>query len=320
MKTTSQYRYEFDPSPAKYLCPKCRRKTLVLYIDRATNTLLPQEVGRCDRIAKCGYTFTPREYATRENITYNNYIKTASPAEPSKPANYIDDKTFFDSLENSTSTHLGQYMIATFGEDITTAVFNKYAIGKSYFDKGNANIFYRIDEHDRVRSGKIMSYDPSTGKRNKDINTWLHASIANYNFRNCFFGQHLVYQQPYKTIAIVESEKTAIIASIFLPEFIWIATGGVTGIKFQDKETIAILNDRKVIMYPDFGKADHNNKTPYDKWQTIAHDIRSKINVDITVSAILENKLDPMLRSDDIDIADVLMLKKEAVLFDKMML
>jgi hypothetical protein len=45
-------------------------------------------------------------------------------------------------------------------------------------------------------------------------------------FYQCLFGLHRItedYQK--KTIAIVESEKTAIVMSILLPHYIWLATG-----------------------------------------------------------------------------------------------
>lgn len=64
------------------------------------------------------------------------------------------------------------------------------------------------------------------------------------------FGLHLFNSDPPKAIAIVESEKTAVIASIAFPEFIWMATGGFANLK---SDIIKPLANRKVILFPDAG-------------------------------------------------------------------
>ncbi|MBQ8630032.1 MAG: hypothetical protein IJ421_11245, partial [Prevotella sp.] len=50
--------------------------------------------------------------------------------------------------------------------------------------------------------------------------------------------------------AIVESEKTAIIASLFFPDAIWLATGGLNNLQ-SDKTRC--LSGREVILFPDLG-------------------------------------------------------------------
>ena len=306
------FRFILDRSSQKYICPNCRKKTFVLYVDQETSKLLPSNVGRCDRQVNCAYSYTPKQYFAKNNMHYNPF--TSSPDHPNSkgknPVNYIDDFTYYQSTQNSLETNLGQYLISQFGKASTEYLFDTYPIGRSYFDNGKANIFYRIDEHDRVRSGKIMSYNPITGKRNKDINTWLHADMRNFNFKNCFFGQHLIYQQPYKPIAITESEKTAMICTLFIPEYLWVATGGITGIKFKDYTTISILENREIILFPDFGKRDANNRTPYDKWCSTAKDLKNMINCEISVSTFLEKTLPVHRRSEDVDLADVFLENK----------
>jgi hypothetical protein len=56
-----------------------------------------------------------------------------------------------------------------------------------------------------------------------------------------------------KPIALVESEKSAIIASIAFPEFIWMATGGLLNLKF---DLLKPLAHRRVILCPDAGCYD----------------------------------------------------------------
>ena len=59
------------------------------------------------------------------------------------------------------------------------------------------------------------------------------------------------------TIAIVESEKTAIIMSLFIPEYFWMATGSKQNLKLQLLEPIKKEN---IVVYPDKGEFEDWNK------------------------------------------------------------
>ena len=50
----------------RYTCPQCGRKhTFTRYIDTENNNqYLGERVGKCNRLDKCGYHYTPREYFT----------------------------------------------------------------------------------------------------------------------------------------------------------------------------------------------------------------------------------------------------------------
>lgn len=79
-----------------------------------------------------------------------------------------------------------------------------------------------------------MLYYPETGKRVKEPYnhiSWVHSLIPHkdFNLCQCFFGEHLINKDKTKPIALVESEKTALIASYYLPQFLWIASGGKNG-------------------------------------------------------------------------------------------
>jgi hypothetical protein len=52
-----------------------------------------------------------------------------------------------------------------------------------------------------------------------------------FNLSQCLFGR--ITEDYQKTIAIVESEKTAIVMSILLPHYIWLATGSKGNFKFE---------------------------------------------------------------------------------------
>ena len=88
-----------------------------------------------------------------------------------------------------------------------------------------------------------MLYDGCTGKRIKQPYnhiTWVHSLLKqqlkentskfldsdmlslfeNFNLKQCLFGEHLLPANPLMQVAIVESEKTAIIASMFFPQLL----------------------------------------------------------------------------------------------------
>ena len=54
-------------------------------------------------------------------------------------------------------------------------------------------------------------------------------------------------QHPNQTVALVESEKTAIICYAMMPQYLWLATGG----KSQFNSRLTVLKGRKIIAFPD---------------------------------------------------------------------
>ena len=99
-----------------------------------------------------------------------------------------------------------------------------------------------------------MLYNPNTGKRveePKNYFSWMHSylKLSNYKLDQCFFGEHLLKENK-KPVAIVESEKSAIVASFYLPEFIWLASGGL---QHLNQQKCNVLLARNVVLFPDLG-------------------------------------------------------------------
>ena len=135
------------------------------------------------------------------------------------------------SIKRFKNNNFINFIEKNFGYEKANDVIELYNIGdsKNWF---GATIFWQVDKNNVVRTGKIMLYNKKDGKRFKepyDHINWVHSKlkIPNANIDKCLFGEHLLNQFPDKTIAIVESEKTAVIASLYFPNFIWMATGGI---------------------------------------------------------------------------------------------
>lgn len=138
-----------------------------------------------------------------------------------------------------------------------------------------AIVFWYEDNRGLIRSGKIMQYDQQTGKRIKDpkpLITWAHKvlRLPGYNFEICLFGEHLLNKYPDRSVCIVESEKTAIIASIAYQNYIWLASGSLTNLTYK---RCKVLKGRNVTLYPDVG-AEERWKEKMEQLQQLMPDTK----------------------------------------------
>lgn len=149
------------------------------------------------------------------------------------PTSYIDENIMRSSQKCYEANNLFLFLSSQFGETATLSLMEKYHVGTSKHWTG-ATVFWQVDNQGKVRTGKVMLYNPETGKRVKEPYnhiSWVHSLIPHkdFNLCQCFFGEHLINAVKTKPIALVESEKTALIASYYLPQFVWIASGGKNG-------------------------------------------------------------------------------------------
>jgi hypothetical protein len=116
--------------------------------------------------------------------------------------------------------------------------------------------------------------------------------LADFQLSQCLFGEHLL-KGNYKTVAIVESEKTAIIAGCYLPDFIWLACGGCGNLSVKLCES---LIGRNVVLFPDAGK--------YKEWSEKAKALSSICTV--SVSSLIEKEASEAERKVGFDLGDYL--------------
>jgi hypothetical protein len=122
----------------------------------------------------------------------------------------------------------------------------------------------------------------------------LRLKTKDFRLKQCFFGEHLLLSDPFKTVAIAESEKTAVIASFFYPKYIWLAAGSLEGLS---RDKYSVLKDREVKLYPDVNG--------YDKWKQKAREMKLRLpTARFTVDDTLERTATAEERKQGIDIAD----------------
>jgi len=153
-----------------------------------------------------------------------------------------------------------QFMYSRFDKDLVRKTVENYHIGTA---KRNATLFWYYDIENRIRTAKRMLYRPDAHRDKNGFIFFIHKEMEkelqpDEEFRICFFGEHLLAAND-KIVAIVESEKSAVIASMFYPDYVWLASGGANGLT---KQKTAVLKDRKVLIVPDL---DNAGRKAYEK-------------------------------------------------------
>lgn len=279
-------KYTLDPSSKKYICPSCGKKTFVVIIDENGEVTDSERYGRCDREDKCGYFLRPEREESSSTVDYFNRkekpILSKYKFDPSIVNGYVG---------NYEKNNLFKFICTKFSPEQVKYIFEIYRVGVytgiSNFDWA---IFWQIDGNAWVRTAKLIKYNPD-GRRDKaHPPMWYHSlqsvKMDGYEHKQCLFGYHL--KGLGKPIAVVESEKTAIISSLFIPKYTWMATGG--------KSNFRLLRDLKgcdVTLFPDLGA--------FDLWKEKADEYG------INVSDYLERIATDDDRDNGYDLADFLM-------------
>lgn len=295
---------------SRYTCPYCKKKhQFTRYINRETNDFVANHVGRCNREVNCGYHYTPKEFfedypsyklknkTDRKIRVTPKKSTTIHPLAKHKMISLIPYRFFEKTLADYDKNNLVTFLINRLGNDLAGEVIGKYCLGSSKHWEG-ATIFWQIDSKGRIRTGKVMLYNPENGKRVKKpyphIN-WIHkiGNFQNFNLKQCLFGEHLLNQYPGKNIAIVESEKTALLASAYVPENIWLASGNLNNL---NEYTLKALKGKKILLYPDAGA--------FHIWKKKALQLNGL--AEFTVSDFIERRAARCQIEQGLDIADFL--------------
>lgn len=297
----------------RYTCPGCgRKKEFTRYIDTIGSFVFPEYVGKCNRVNNCAYHYTPSEFfrdnpealeelsETSDNVRTTTIPSKHIPLKP-KEISSINKSIMHASCSKQWYNHnnLFLFLISKMGTKETTKLFQEYNIGTSKKWNGAATVFWYVSIEGKIRTGKIMLYH-NNGHRVKEGYsriTWAHTEmkLENFNLELCFFGEHLLNLYPEKPVGIVESEKSAIICTAYIKDFVWIATGGKNGCL---NSRYYILHDRKICLFPD-SKA-------YDAWYRFHIKLKTE-NYSITISDLLEYKTNEEQWNAGIDIADILL-------------
>lgn len=261
MKT---YKWQLRKGSKKEICPNCGQKRFVPYV-LASDGVTPAgaEYGRCDREQSCGY----KRYPDGEKMV----VSIPQQVQTKEMLRYIGK------LDGVPTCEFFRWMQSVIGKTDAYVAMQDYKIDSI----DNCIIWWQIDRDGVVRTGKVMKYLANGHRDKSDIFpvTWAHKhrrlkdKFQGEELKQCLFGEHLLAKYPDKPVALVESEKTAVIMSRIYPETLWLATGGSQGIKSDDR--LAPLHGRKVLLIPDNGQY-WNWKRTADKYGWMITDALEK--------------------------------------------
>ena len=285
MEQNFKYQLErYSGQSTRHTCPKCNKKrNFARYVDFDGN-YVGDDIGRCNSEQSCGYHNPPNG----NTLTNGDFV-------------YIKPETTYlngsDIEREMYKDNLFKFLCSKFNVDEVKSVFNKYIVRSTDKKWKNSTVFYQRDIEGRYRTGKIISYNGSDGKRIKEPFSriyWMHNFVTKYKFEleQCLFGEHLLesFDSNKGDIYLVESEKTCLIASLQFKNDLFIATGGLSNL---NRKKLKVLDGYRVEALPDKGG--------YNLW-------KEKLEpLGITVNTVMEDSLES---NDGDDIADVILMQK----------
>ncbi|MBX3291051.1 MAG: hypothetical protein KF855_17205 [Acidobacteria bacterium] len=336
----TDYLFTLEKGSKKHICPQCGQKRFVRVVHSGTGEYLSETVGRCERVNSCSYQLTWAEHfrnnpdererwglsaagnaEKRQVSRFGQGRKNASQAAGTqrfsamqpKKVDYLDPKHLMAALNGYERNAFVKFLLTLFPDDHAEVweALSLYAVGTM---PDGRTVFPQIDRQGRVRTAKVLRYNSETGKRRKDRmeDPWLHSLLKkdgslpeNFELGQVFFGEHLLRKFPAWPVAVVEAEKTAVIASIckgVFPDMVWAAAGSLEFLNISKLQRIG--TDRKIILYPDLGG--------FEKWTAKAEEAR-KHGLNIAVSDVLEFIATPEQRVDGLDLADWLISEQQAL-------
>ncbi|KAA3167691.1 hypothetical protein F2A07_14385, partial [Akkermansia sp. BIOML-A61] len=257
---------KYKGTATRHTCPNCGdKRSFTCYVDES-GMLLHPSVGRCNHESSCGYHYTPKEYfhdhpecRTANGFSFGRQRSERKPVQipPQATIGYIPPKY----VERSQSVHsnffrfISSLLDSYYGskaKEVLKRLLEEYRLGAT---RDGAVIFWQIDRTNRVRTGKVMQYNPDDGHRVKNGQTstvdWIHSLLKRrhelaeeWQLSQCLFGEHLLNTYPDKVAVLVESEKSAVIGSALFPGYVWLATGGKSQLR---EEKLRVLSGRTVL-------------------------------------------------------------------------
>ncbi len=216
------------------------------------------------------------------------------------PARYLEE-----SSRAAEQNAFVRFLLRHYSREQVLQACDQYLLG----DFDGFTTFWRVDERGHLNTAKLMRYDAATGKRVKDGTGthWLHAKLkqrgvlpASFDYRRSYFGAHLLAHEP-RLVALVEAEKTAVIASLELPDYTWLACGGKSHLSVTKLTRYA---KQRIVLFPD--------GDGFDQWDRIACQARAQ-GLDVMVSDLLETELSATQKADGWDLADYLLESEEVI-------
>jgi hypothetical protein len=217
--SATNYKYIFERNGKKGECPQCGKKSFRYYDG------VPREFGKCDRLNNCGFHNKP-----------DASIKPEELPKPIEKKQLYVDALQVEKWQNNISSPFHAWANKL---GISDEHLQKWNIGTS---EKNETVFMYKNVNHFFYNAKFIQYT-ERGSRKKDVEAYSLKQTKDGKFLMCLFGEHLLDVKRNKRVCIVESEKTAVVASFFYPQYDFLACGANTGLT---DEKMGVLVNRRV--------------------------------------------------------------------------
>lgn len=145
----NDYRYTLEPYngiKTRYHCPNCNKKgVFTRYMDNQTAEHVNDGVGKCNRLVKCGYYYTPKQYFDDNNISFDTTVSQKFTkrirSKPKPKTSFIDDKVMQKSIASKSPNYFMDYLASLWDYEVACSLVDKYNIGTSKYWQG-ATVFW----------------------------------------------------------------------------------------------------------------------------------------------------------------------------------
>ena len=250
------YRYRLGGRKLKRICPWCEaKKRFSPYIDMKTGEVL-EGFGRCDRINSCPV------HHKRPEGGVKSVFRRPPPPPPRRQSHFLHPSVL-EQLDQPNIFH--RWIRDRFGEEALHQVLLRFPI-YSYPELSNDWVVWmHADADGKLHTGKMMRYEIQDGEprrvRSGYANDWLHNKVSDevgMTYTQTLFGGHSLACFQSCKVGVVESEKTAVIASIYFPEMAWVSVGSESLLTAYDGSCSIMkpLRGREIVLLPDLGAED----------------------------------------------------------------
>lgn len=315
----SDYKYKFDGSSRKFLCPRCGKKRLVRFVDSVTGELQPEQYGKCDREGKCGFLLYPKsDWFESANLSKSLAIRRETKLPVNRKQVFIPRKALEDTWGGYDECDFFKYLKTKGVPDkLLEKVIEMYYLGtiQSGYLRGALTIPF-INEYNQVAFIQVKRFDEQNKTiktsalhsmlKDKPGNQWIEEYEKNELKVSCFFGAHLLKKYPKNPIALVEAPKTAIYGTCYngLPKddkgLLWLAVYNKSSLT-EDK--FKVLEGRKITVFPDLSP----DGGTFNEWKHKVEQFANKLpKTKVVVNDLLEQYAPDELRQSGGDLADCL--------------
>lgn len=254
------YRFSLDPSSKKYSCPGCGHKTFVVFLETNSNNIVDaQQYGRCDRENSCGYYQYPSKDLNNSDFKVSNQTKAVENIKQLFP-----EESMVRAVTDGTNSLLGPFHEFMYNLGIPKEHLMKWGVhGNGDDPQYLFTVFLHRNLQGQVCNFKWFKYKVD-GHRDQDFNSYSleqpksQGASTQWRYMFCLFGEHLLDPSKRRIVCVVESEKTAVMASYFYPQFDWVAcgsNGGLTDGTAGKPDKVSPLLGRTVYWVCDSDKA-----------------------------------------------------------------